>query len=275
MSSPTRRPPLLAVSAVLCALAACSTQEIPGGLVTHREQSSPTQAALLIQTCPDPDDIPYVTTNSFPPGYQRVDYHAFIDGRLLVYENFDLQATSTVSDAARAGDVASGPHHFEIADARGGPPLFAGDAVMPAGTLTRLYLFGQRDAPQGLFVTYALAPPAGSMHVNVTNLAIDGHAIEVVSCEDLTRCTPISSPLAVGETFDASLLLTGFEDYNFSRSAAGGGVGFRQVPSAALPDPPIMAMYRDAGTPDIGAAVNFAQVVMLMNPDGTSTLGSN
>jgi hypothetical protein len=274
MNEPTRRHPHLVVSATLSALAACSTQEIPGGLVTHQQQSSPTQAALLIQTCPDPDDVPYITTMTNGPN-DGIAYHVFIDGRLLVYEDVDLQPTTTIGDVAKAGDIASGPHHFQVADARGGPPLFEGDAVMPAGTLTRLYLYGQSDAPQGLFVTYPLAPAAGSMHVNLTNLAIDGHAIEAVSCDDLTHCTPVSSPLAVGETFDASFPLTGFEDYNFSRSASGGGIGFREVPSAALPTPPIMAMFRDAGTPDVGAAVNFAHVVMLMNADGTSTLGRN
>jgi hypothetical protein len=274
MDHPTRRRAPLVGGALLGALAACSTQEIPGGLVTHRQPSSPTEAALLIQTCPDPDDVPYITTMTTAPG-DGVDYHVFIDGRQLVYEDFDLQPTTVVSDVAKAGDVPFGPHHFDVADARGGLPLFAGDAVMPAGTLTRLYLFGHRDAPRGLFVTYALAPPAGSMHVDVTNLAIDGHAIEVVSCDDLTHCAPIAAPLAVGETFDASFPLSGFEDYDFSRNASGGGIGFRQVPSAALPDPPVMAIFRDAGTPDVGAAANFAHAVMLMNPDGTSTLGRN
>ena len=52
MTNSIRRRPALVVSAALCALPACSTQEIgSGALVTHQKQTGPNQAALLILTC--------------------------------------------------------------------------------------------------------------------------------------------------------------------------------------------------------------------------------
>jgi hypothetical protein len=36
-----------------------------------------------------------------------------------------------------------------------------------------------------------------------------------------------------------------------------------------------MAIFRDRGTPEVGAAVNFAVAIMFMAPDGTMQVGTN
>src|SRR5215203_6319309 len=101
MTNSMRRRPTLIITAALCALPACSTRELgPNGLQTHREPTSPHQATLLIQTCHDPDDVPYLLAMNFPPGHSTVEYAVFIDGQRLVHDDFYSQRTNIVSDAA-------------------------------------------------------------------------------------------------------------------------------------------------------------------------------
>jgi hypothetical protein len=209
--------------------------------------------------------------------YRFVDYDVFIDGRRLVRDPFEGLSTVAITDGGQTefGFIAAGPHHFVIADENGGPFRFTGDFVMPAGSVTRLYTYGPRDALRGVFVAYPLLPPAGNNHFSVVNLLLDATRLEVMSCEDQTHCTSISPPLAAGEVFDTTLPRTGAEDYDWSLNSSGAGVGVREVPTSALPAPPIFAIYRDVGTTDVGAAVDWASAIMYMDKDGRADMAHN
>jgi hypothetical protein len=168
-----------------------------------------------------------------------------------------------------AGNYEGGIHNFAVV-AAGGGTLFAGDSTITSGEATRLYLFGSFDALEGRFASYPFVPEEGSMHVGAINLVADGGVeIEVVSCADVTACTPVynvannggiadetppfcpnttncapvSPHLALGDTFDADFPLGGI--FGLSQtSATSVSFGYRQVATPSLSVPPIQSMVQ-------------------------------
>jgi len=146
-------------------------------------------------------------------------------------------------------------HHFAVL-VPGHPPIFQGDGELAAGSWLRLYLFGAADAPQGRFVITADAPSPGNEHITVINLMRSGQTIEVVSCTDVTTCTPISPALAMGDCFQTEAPAVVSDDGYGSLTATGAGIGYRLVPSATLPNPAVNqlssgvqgAVFRPAGS---------------------------
>ena len=107
-------------------------------------------------------------------------------------------------------------------------------------------------------------------------MLIEDVAIEVVSCDDATHCTPVSPPLAAGDSFDATFFLTVSDDHRSSLSATGWGIAWRQVATDALPNPPLMPLSLDAWIADgRTSAVSFAAAPMYMMADGTPLWSSN
>jgi hypothetical protein len=278
MTNPMRRWSALSASASLCALlAACGTEEIgpDNALYSQMTQTSADQGALLVVAGPTPSTAEAVATGG--GAYAIVRYMIFIDGKRLVMQyggGGPVAIRVAEGGLTKAGFLDAGPHRFSVTAEEGDSTiLFADDIVMPAGAVTRVYLFGPSDALAGLSLSYPLVPPVGTRHVSVTNLALDGPHIEVMSCEDATRCVPLSPPLATGDTFDANVPRTGFEDDAYSLDASGAGIGLRQVPTNALPRPPVVTMSGDACCSG-GPAVNIAAATMLMGADGSPVMWS-
>jgi hypothetical protein len=94
-------------------------------------------------------------------------------------------------------------------------------------------------------------------HITLVNLVRTGQKLEVVRCTDAATCTPISPALALGDVFDAEVPADARDDCAYplysivpcfpaSLTAGGGGIGYRVVPSAALPNPPVLALGSSA-----------------------------
>ena len=138
---------------------------------------------------------------------------------------------------------------------------------MVVGSQLRLFLFGPLDALQGRFVVVPATPSAGNEHVTVINLMRSGQPIKVVSCTDATTCTPISPALAMGDLFDAEVPAVVSDDGFASLRSDGSGVNFRLVPSASLPNPPVLGLYVGLW----GAVVLVQRLVPVHRPPPSSS----
>ena len=117
-------------------------------------------------------------------------------------------------------------------------------------------------------------PPGDSAHISAINLVRSGVEIELVSCASATTCTPVSPPLALGDTFDADFPGSGLSDGGSSLSTSGVGFGYRQVASPSLPTPPILPVMRGYPIP-LGQGANYAVAPEYLMPDGTCPLTAN
>jgi hypothetical protein len=250
---------LLGLGVAWLAVPACGTQEVRPHPVTYVDvDPGPDRGGLMI--------VFASTAATFEEDQARglsnpslTSYHLFMDGSQLAFPDVDGYGTSypitfLEGNHAGAGYVAAGTHHFAIAEAGGGATIFAGDADIPTGSVTRLYLFGPSGALQARFVSHPEIPPPGMLHVSAMNLVRSGAHIEVVSCSGATvagtgtDCLSLSPPLALGESFDADFAAAvvpepsarGLDD----RLADGAGVYFRAVPTAAAPAPPAQPFFR-------------------------------
>jgi len=170
-------------------------------------------------------------------------YEVLVDGQLATLDDgagHRSAVTVTEGGVSGQGYLNAGPHHLTIR-AAGAPPVFEGDGEVPGGGTVRLFLFGPLAALQGRFVSTPDVPAAGNQHVTAVNLIGGGPTIEVVSCPD-ARCAPLSDPLALGDVFDTDL-------------PADDDVGYRLVPSDALPDPPVLAFSPDPSAVLVAAPV--------------------
>jgi hypothetical protein len=161
----------------------------------------------------------------------------WIDGRLAMLDDgagHVSAATAPEGGVSGLGYLEAGPHHFALTTA-GGVAVFAGDAEVPDGGTLRLFLFGPAGAQRGRFVATPDLPAAGNEHLTVLNLIQPDQSIEVVRCRDTAPCAPLSPALALGELFDTEI-------------PVGPDVGYRVVPSASLPDPPVVPFDRGSRT---------------------------
>jgi hypothetical protein len=258
------------LGAAWMAIPACDTQEIANPITTVGSEPGPDRGELLIAVAPtadsyEEDQAQARARNTFQA------YGLFVDGRQLVFEGVYGYSPQPVTigegGTFGGGYLPAGPHHFEIAAAGGGPVIFSGDAEIPPGSTTKLYLFGPAGARQGRFVSYPSVPAAGTLHVRVLNLVRLGPGIEVVSCAGVTSCAPLSSPLAFGQTFDADFVV-GTSDGTRQSLATGASIGYRQIATAALPAPPVQPMsgILDLASPDpmasLPANLVFAPIYM-------------
>ena len=247
MNRPRRLDPVvflgLALSA-LAALPACSTKDISPDEVLRDNNllPGPEQGSVLLVFAP----LDATWAEALAGDTPSVQCVFLIDGKKLLNSDGEvgLIYPSTDGDTG-AGIFEAGVHHFAITK-MDGRTVFEGDGLVTSGALARLYVFGPPDALKGRFVSYPLEPLAGTQHISAINLVRSGGVqIEVVSCADATTCTPVSPPLALGDTFDADFLasgpaLLGVQDT--SLSADGIGFGYRQVATRSLPTPPILPL---------------------------------
>jgi hypothetical protein len=214
----------------------CGAQEGPANHLLLAAAAGPDTGGMLVAFAPtDPTfqaEQAHVVT-----GPNVTAYEVLVDGELATLDDGSGHAsavTVTEGGVSGRGYLNAGPHHFTIR-AAGGPPAFEGDGQVPGGGTVRLFLFGPLAALQGRFVSTPDVPATGNEHVTAINLVRGGQTIEVVSCPDAS-CTPLSDPLALGDVFD-------------TERPAGDDVGFRLIPSTALPDPPVLAFSPEL--PDI------------------------
>lgn len=239
----------------LC-LSACATKNVdPSNVVIASTSAGSNKGGLVTSLSP--------TDATFQAEQARVatnpnltQYDLWLDGDLLYDPEQAGQSLYTVTEGAENSVhyLDAGPHHFTIA-APGQAPIFDGDGQIPAGGNARLFLYGPLDALQGLFVSLPDAPTAGNEHVTVVNLMPTGQAIEVVSCTDAATCTVLSPVLALGDIFDAEVSANfpdcaptpsdpspAVDGCGTSLTSDGAGIGYRLVPSASLPNPPVLAL---------------------------------
>jgi hypothetical protein len=248
-----RRPQnALPLAFTLLCLAACSTELVgPDNVVNGSSETAPGQGAFLISFASTAEtyqtDHARRATTWNPP-----IYNVTMDGKILAEEEGTegspvpklLPISVSEGGLAGVGYLDGGPHQFAVLTP-GSAPIWEGDGdIMPGGAL-RLFVFGPADAEQGRFAFVPNAPSvAGNENITVINLMRSGQSIEVVSCADATTCTPISPPLAMGDLFQTEVPAVGLSEGGYaSMTADGAGIGFRLVPSAALPNPIVDALY--------------------------------
>jgi hypothetical protein len=118
-------------------------------------------------------------------------------------------------------------------------------------------------------VSFPFTPPAGNEHVSAINLIRAGGNIEVLSCADATHCTPVSSPLSLGDTFDADFPVVPSDKVYASPSSSGAGYAYRMVPTASLPDPPVLSILQAVIPQSIfGSPLNYIAAPIYLSPDG-------
>ncbi len=260
-------PAALPLAAALLGLPACGTQDIDPNNVT------------VVGTLPGPDKSEFQVV--FPPTEATLQeattspnsktYHLLMDGHLMAWDsgNGDLTAV-TLSEGAEfgAGFLPAGSHHFSIVP-EGGAPVFVADGEIGAGGSTTLFLYGALNALGGRFVTMQGTVAAGSEHVVVINLMHSGQTIEVVSCTDAATCTPISPALAMGDLFESDVPARSGDNAVDSLTGTGAGIGYRLVPSATVPAPPVLAL-RLVGSPwpTYPPPLNFLAAPVFMNDQG-------
>jgi hypothetical protein len=251
MKRPSSKPPgfplrlALWAAAAIPPLSACQTEDIsPHQTVLSESQTDTSKGALLILFAPTVDNYADEQSRAMS-NPNSTEYHLFIDGKQVLFEQSSTPFPVIVLEGGEynGGFLEPGQHHFALT-ADGASPIFEGDGPIVSGAVNRLYLFGPITALQGHFRSYPFTPPDGTQHVSVINLIRAGASIEVVSCTDASSCTPVSPPLALGDTLDADLPLDSFQNSFDSESPAGGGLRFRLVPSATAPNPPLNPLYR-------------------------------
>jgi hypothetical protein len=246
---------------LLLVLPACAARD---HLVIPDAAAGPDEGGLLVSFSPTEGTFEAEEARALanPDGTQ---YRVLLDGDLLTGAPGSTSPFAVV-EGGQAGVryLESGPHHLTIG-APDNAPIFDGDGQVPGGGTARLFLYGPLDDLRGVFVSVPDAPAAGNEHVTVVNLIRGGQAIEVVSCEDSATCTPLSAELALGDVFDAEV------------PADLDGIGYRLVPSGALPDPPVLALTEGVwfgALADPPPAI-VAAAPVYMSADGQAELSFN
>jgi hypothetical protein len=275
MTNSLRWCPALFVGAAWLGLAACSTQEISADPVLIPDLApSADHGELTISFAPSEVSFEEQQANAATP---PTGFYTFLDGRQLVWSS-DVDGSLqpfVVGEAGTAliGYLPAGSHHFEIRAAGGGPTGFVGDGEIAAGSRTEVYLFRLAGAVQGRFVSYPAVVAAGTAHVVLINMIRSGQSIEAVSCVDASNCVPLSPPLALGETFAADVPMDATQNWPNGRFIVSNGaaLGYRQVPTPAVSDPPVLPLPNTLSAamdgPMLSGAV-LAAAPIYMSPTG-------
>lgn len=260
MTSSARRSSVFCIGVGVLALSACATEEVGPGA-----GPPPAEGTLLIAFAP--------AEATFEERQARLAvepigtrYQVLMDGVRL---GFAAPLTVTQGGESVISPVPAGTHHFEIVEPDGGPTIFAGDGEIKASGMNRLYLFGDLDDLQARFTSFAFVPAPDTVHVDVINLVRGGTTIEVATCSAPGNCSPVSAPLAFGAAFAGDF--AGSSDATRFWLASGATIGFRQVPTEALPDPPLQPMRLNVPFPVSTSPVVPANVVaapLYMSSDG-------
>jgi hypothetical protein len=240
-----RRPLALPFAFTVLVAPGCGVQDGPANHLLLTAAAGPNTGGMLVAFAP--------TDSTFAAEQARVmtapnltTYDVLVDGELAMLDD-DAGRASPVTvmegGTSQRGYLSAGPHHFTIGPP-GGPSVFDGDGEVPGGGTVHLFLLGPLQGLQGRFVSTPDMPAAGNEHVTVVNLMRSGQAIEVVSCTEVT-CTPISDALALGDDFDTEVPAVLSEDPTSSLTDEGTGVGYRLVPSASVPAPPVLPLFAD------------------------------
>jgi hypothetical protein len=264
----------LGISAAL-APAACSTQEI-GADPVRIPDTTPSADHGMLQIGFAPSEATFEEQQANAATHAAASFHVFFDGQQLAWSSaFDRSLQPFVVSAAgiaSIGYLPAGSHHFEIRAPGGGSIVYGGDGQIAAGSTTELFLFGPAGAIAGRFVSYPPVVAAGTAHVVVINLIRSGQSLEAVMCSDTSHCTPVSSPLALGETFEGDFPIDATQDWPSGRFIVSddGGLGYRQVPTPAVPDPPVLPLAPgvlplDGSTP---AGATLVAAPIYMSPRG-------
>jgi hypothetical protein len=265
----------LCMSAVLLALPACGTEEVPPTPLGVRDvRRGANFGGFLVAVAPP--ELTFEQYRARVPEFEapRVKYGLRLDGKEVTQDVTGVQQTHPFTEGygSHFGYLAPGTHHFEIASMVDGRSVLAGDAEIMVGWETWLFVFGDPGALEGRLVSIPELLPRGTLNVMVMNLVRDGPGIEVVSCKAAAPCTPLSPVLSMGESFQADFPGGTTEETLFGL-ADGSKIGYRQVGKATLPEPPVQWIHWATGvlpTP-YGSAMKGAPVYL--SPEGKELLG--
>jgi len=265
---------LVGMGAAWMTLPACSTQQVGADAIVVDERPTGAAQGLLVIVCaPTP-----ATYEEQQADFSNVDYDVFIDGKRALWpsnEGTVFPVALTESGASYVGFIAAGRHRLLITVSGGGPTVFSGDSDIVDRRLTRLYVFGPRDAREGRLVSYPLDLPRDTVHVSLINLLRAGPAIEVIRCEDATDCMAVSPALALGESFEGDFpVVAGWEPapsvggavVGRSLSPTGAGMAYRPVGAGATSPGPLQTLFEDYWS---SSTMHFSASPRYIADDGT------
>jgi hypothetical protein len=265
---------VVGVAAAWMTLPACSTQQVGAdAILVDPRPTGAAQGLLVIVCAPTP-----ATYEEQQADRSNVAYDVFIDGKLAMWDNGDGTVSPvalTETGAAYVGFIAAGRHRLVITTSGGGPTVFSGDAEIVDRSMTRLYVFGPRDAREGRLVSYPLDLPRDTVHVSVINLLRAGPDIEVVRCADATDCTVVSPVLALGESFEGEFPVVpgwqpapavGGAEAGRSLSPAGAGMAYRPVATRTISPEPLQTLFEDYWS---SSTMHFSASPRYIASDGT------
>jgi hypothetical protein len=277
-------PSTFSIAVVLLVLPACSTEEVAPTthIIVASEHPGPGMGDLEIYFAPA--DATYQQEEARILAGGQTEYRIMVDGEYLYQPTVTDLFEETVwrGGACTNAYLPAGPHHFTLVDPDG-VRIFEGDGEIPADGTERIFVYGPLDALQGRFVPVPSLPAAGLQHLTAINLTMDGESLEVVTCTDATTCTPVASALALGDVFDGELppfyndcLPTNLDVSSgaprtgclTSLTTQGAGVGYRVVPSASFPNPPINAIYGAESSPPGGTPNLFLAAPVYLDDQG-------
>jgi hypothetical protein len=267
----TCTPSAAGLALTLLVVSACTTQEISGRPIVLAGTQAGPDVGMVAVVFPSMDDTFEALQARLASNTRGASYQMSMDGRLMMLDAGDGQHLvpfgAQEDGVTSAGYFQAGPHDFTLAPA-GGPPVFEAQGAVAGNGTTALFLFGTRDALQGRFIETSNVGDADTEHLIVVNLLHGGQPIEVVACTDAATCTTLGGPLALGDDFVADVPAVGSGARSASSLAPGGaGYGYRIVPSASLPNPPVLELHHSLGGPDfLGTPVYMSDQGEVVDP---------
>jgi len=287
LSAPIRTPGSLRRGALalgaallpLLTLPACGTKEIAAsGLALTSAPSETNQGGFALAMAVDADnpsdEQARVQTNL--PFYE---VHA--DGVPIFFHDGDAEPVALMiaeGVEASVGYLAAASHTIQLIDPSGRTIFSGGPYDIQAGHVSRLFLGGPIGALTDTFVSFPSEPAAGITHVTLVNLIRPAQPIELVSCPGASAsdCAPIADPVAYGQvtSVDLSLGLTPANGFLPAFLDLQSGIGYRVVPDARRPVPPVLEVRRDVLGWNISAdglrdVPNYVAAPLIMFPEGS------
>jgi hypothetical protein len=260
----------LALTLTLLGVSACGTKDIdPQQSVVATSQAGP-DVGMLTVVFPPTDDTYAAEQARVAANPSSASYDIWMDGQVMMADDGDVHLSPFMvssGGASSRGYYQAGPHHFTIA-VPGHAPIFDGEGEIAAGGITNLFLFGTLDSLAGQFLDTPGSLEPDVVQVIVFNLMRSGEAIEPVQCTDATTCMPLHEPLAGGQFFVADLPAGDLAQANSTLGDDGAGYGFRLVPSASVPNPPVQPLRRWFAPPNAPEVVSFLGAPIYMSDQG-------